>query len=287
MINNNSNIREYQANYRQIHGSMNPYTVLRRHPSQHYIFEEDLAPLKEQDHQESSVSVENIMPEVLHPNYIADDTKSFGNPYENHPNYATPSHYFNHLLEDQNTHQVDSQYNLLTSTDNLRISDPFSSSNSNQSANYLPRVFAPNNITLNKYALSAESIENVAQLPIQFEYKGSPSSLNSPSIGYSRSTETLNKKMMTSNSIYELQQIDVVFEDKQENLAQNLGDVKIREFSTQSLADLRELPNLSEYSGFNDFSGPSQDVQTCIGMSPSPYERAEFEYFENVAYGGI
>lgn len=81
--------------------------------------------------------------------------------------------------------------------------------------------------------------------------------------------------------MYELEQTDGEFELK-EMLTNSLV---LRDYSPESLAELRNMRNLSQYTDFN--SGSSKDVATGIGISPSPYERQQFEWTENVAYGGI
>ncbi|CAO4368282.1 unnamed protein product [Caenorhabditis nigoni] len=58
----------------------------------------------------------------------------------------------------------------------------------------------------------------------------------------------------------------------------------LREFSPETLADLREIRNFSQYT---DLPGSSKDVQTGIGMSSTQSERFQFEWTENLAYGGI
>lgn len=94
--------------------------------------------------------------------------------------------------------------------------------------------------------------------------------------------ETLNKKMLSPESMYELEQTPADFEQKKG--MSNL--LKMRDFSAESLADLRELRSISQYTDFQD-GASSKDVATCRGISPSPSEIRQFEWTENVAYGGI
>ncbi|CAI2349535.1 unnamed protein product [Caenorhabditis sp. 36 PRJEB53466] len=285
------------------HDTFNPYTAVQRSPSQHWIFAPQAPPLKDNcvtlltlSHDavnlntipaSSAASSDSIVsfasryvvPEVIRSDSDV-DTRSAGNPYSHHPNFTTPSQYFGHLGETLDVEigqkSKEPEGDVLTVADIQNLKDPFGSGASGYYSNApAVNINPPNDVTLRKTALSSKSLAELHQLHVAFPFKGFPNlvenSTNSP-------TTTLNKKMLSPESMYELQQTDGKFDDCDSNLA------VIREFSPQTLADLRELRNISQYS---DCQRSSKDVATCLGISPSPYERQQFEWTENVAYGGF
>ncbi|EGT53587.1 hypothetical protein CAEBREN_25413 [Caenorhabditis brenneri] len=268
------------------HDDYNPYTAVQRSPSQWFIWVPQAAPMNNTTvltlshdavnlntiplsaSKESMASFESryVVPEVIDFQSSSEvDTRSAGNPYAHHPNYTTPSQYFNHM-EDKND-------DVLTVMDIEKLKDPFG-----RDKEGVPevKINPPNDVTINKHAFTSESLADLRELSVTF-----PTYPSAPAQSYIESpTETINKKMLSPDSMYELGQLSDQFEQKESNI----NSLVLREFSPQTLADLREIRNFSQYT---DFPGPTKDVATAMGISPSPYERHQFELTENVAYGGI
>ncbi|CAB3404417.1 unnamed protein product [Caenorhabditis bovis] len=306
-------LNEYQVNYLRQHGEMSPYTVIERHPSQEFIYEPNAEPLRFRDEstvnkfirssesQEvinripnlrsvmssdfstcDTISSRYVVPNVIHPVYTSNsdgNLKSAGNPYAHHPNYTTPSQYFDHIVDDNNAERSHSDAQL-TSMDIIKLADPFS--NDTESYKYPAPVLPPSDVTLNKKLLSSDSVAELGALDIHFPEKHA--AVTMAPIHRETPTTTLNKKLFSADSLYDLNCLVVEFDEK-DHFHPTSNLLKIREFSPQSLADLRDLPPLSQYSDFN--IGSSKDVATCRGISPTPNDIAAFQYFENVAYGGM
>lgn len=273
------------------HDKYNPYTAVQRSPSQWFVWVPDFAPMNNTTiltlshdavnlntiplsaSKESMASFQNryVVPEVIaHQSGSEVDTRSAGNPYAYHPNYTTPSQYFNHIVESSDG-GAQEQTDVLTVVDIGNLKNPFGSDKEGAPE---VKINPPNDVTLHKNAFTVESLADLDNISVSF-----PIIPSAPAPSYVESaTGTLNKKMLSPESMYELGQVADQFEEKPTN------DLVFRDFSPQSLADLREIRNFSQYT---DFPGPSKDVTTAMGISPSPYERQYFEMTENVAYGGI
>ncbi|EGT36705.1 hypothetical protein CAEBREN_15859 [Caenorhabditis brenneri] len=247
------------------HDDYNPYTAVQRSPSQWFIWVPQAAPMNESM---ASFQSRYVVPEVIDFQSSSEvDTRSAGNPYAHHPNYTTPSQYFNHMESDAQNDDV------LTVMDIEKLKDPFGIDKEG-----VPevKINPPNDVTINKHAFTSESLADLRELSVTF-----PTYPSAPAQSYIESpTETINKKMLSPDSMYELGQLSDQFNQKESNI----NSLVLREFSPQTLADLREIRNFSQYT---DFPGPTKDVATAMGISPSPYERHQFEWTENVAYGGI
>uniref|UniRef100_A0A1I7U8P8 Sister chromatid cohesion 1 protein 3 n=1 Tax=Caenorhabditis tropicalis TaxID=1561998 RepID=A0A1I7U8P8_9PELO len=208
-----------------------------------------------------SFSARYVVPEVI-PESVEMDIRSAGNPYAHHPNYTTPSEYFNHIDAPPPAEDV------LTAMDIANLKDPFGDKEP------VIEIRAPNDVTINKHAFTAESLADLRDLHVSFPTKPSAPIEFRP---LPSATETLNKKLLSPESLYELGQLADEFEEKE-----SMADMVIREFSPQTLADLREIRNFSQYTDF-----PTRDVDTAMAISPNSIERFQFEWTENVVYGGI
>ncbi|CCD61389.2 Ovule protein [Caenorhabditis elegans] len=281
-----------------IHDTYNPYTAVQRSPSQWFIFVPSSAPLDNTTIitlSHDAVNLASIPPtdsaESLQSRYVVPevipfksssevDTRSAGNPYSHHPNFTTPSQYFEHIMDsegEQHKMENKNEENLLTIMDIKNLKDPFGNYDMDGEQAPMVSINPPNDVTVNKNAFSSDSIADIQNMNISFPIKA----FTAPAIPSTSPDGTLNKKMLSPESMYELEQTDGEFELK-EMLTNSLV---LRDYSPESLAELRNMRNLSQYTDFN--SGSSKDVATGIGISPSPYERQQFEWTENVAYGGI
>uniref|UniRef100_A0A8R1DPW5 Uncharacterized protein n=1 Tax=Caenorhabditis japonica TaxID=281687 RepID=A0A8R1DPW5_CAEJA len=279
-----------------IHDDYNPYTAVQRSPSQWFVFVPAFEPLNNtttltlsndavnlNSVPPSAESVHSFQSRYVVPEVIAYgsssevDTRSAGNPYSHHPNFTTPSQYFGHLdnVQKSSSGRLLEAGDVLTIMDIQNLKDPFSGKDE---GGYEPAVSInpPNDVTVNKNALTSESMTDLQNLYVSFPIKGSPAPARMPT---TTANDTVNKKLLSPESMYELAQHDANFESKD-----NANLLVIREFSPQSLADLREVRNFSAYT---DFERSSKDVSTCLGISPTPYEKQMFERTENWAYGGL
>ncbi|UMM21522.1 hypothetical protein L5515_003165 [Caenorhabditis briggsae] len=285
----------------EIHDEYNPYTVVQRHQSQWFMYVPNAPPMEDYDATKhgnlfgfdngstyltvshdavnlnsipptdsvASLQERYVVPEIIAFSSGSEvDTRSAGNPYAHHPNYTTPSQYFGHITEPEQKKETE---DVLTIMDIQKLSDPFVEETPGV------KIMPPNDVTINKKALGAESLAELGHLDIQFPVKGFAGTVIQNGLS---DTDTLNKKMLSPESMYELEQVMDCFNIKDESI----NAFVFREFSPETLADLREIRNFSQYT---DFPGPSKDVQTGIGMSPTQSERFQFEWTENVAYGGI
>ncbi|KAF1762583.1 hypothetical protein GCK72_010845 [Caenorhabditis remanei] len=276
------------------HDTYNPYTVCQRYPSQWWIWAPnapsiDAIPRNENVFNNTTmltvshdaVNCQSVMPSssiiTLQERYVVPevipfgsssevDTRSAGNPYAHHPNFTTPSEYFDHI-----TDSAEAPRDVLTAMDIKGLEDPFVGGEA------VPKVHIhpPNDVTINKTAFTSESIAHINSLDVSFPTRASAPAQSQ----VTRTNATLNKKMLSPESMYELEKIDGDF---QKPSAINMH--VFREFSPQTLADLREIRNISQYT---DFPRSSKDVDTCLGISPTISEKAWFERTESMGYAGM
>ncbi|CAD6198989.1 unnamed protein product [Caenorhabditis auriculariae] len=216
-----------------------------------------------------------IVPQMVQPEYRNSRFSDYSTPYASLPQYQPLDGIRRRERTDRIPCRSDSQVSQNTATVNQirKLPDPFEGETS---VEYPAAVRAPNNKTLNKYLRTADSLAAINAIDMNFDDSEGFQQCSEHPCRRTKSTQTLNKYIYSPDSLYEIEQLP---EPAARSTSSGINHNKLRDFSIDSLEDLRQLPSVSQVSLFDH---PTRDVHTARNISPQV--RKPGNYMEQQPY---